>query len=87
MTKVRLLSLLPTVFWGGHVGHAGVEVLQGHTVEIAASRPLEVYADGDPIAQLPVIVRALPGAVRALVPASHVEPLATVSPVLDRAPR
>jgi YegS/Rv2252/BmrU family lipid kinase len=87
MTKLRFLTLLPTVFWGGHVSHDGVEVLEGHTVEIAASRPLEVYADGDPIAQLPVTVRALPGAVRALVPASHVDPQAAASPVLDRAPR
>jgi diacylglycerol kinase family enzyme len=29
-----------------------------------------MYADGDPIAELPVTVRALPGAVRAIVPAS-----------------
>jgi YegS/Rv2252/BmrU family lipid kinase len=87
MSKLRLLSLLPTVFWGGHVGHAGVEILQGRSIEIAASRPLEVYADGDPIAELPAVVRALPGAVRALVPASSVEPLATASPVLTRSVR
>ena len=43
----------------------------GPAVEIAASRPLEVYADGDPIAELPACVRALPGAVRALVPADR----------------
>ena len=60
MTKLRFLRLLPTVFWGGHVNHAGVEVLQGRRVEIAASRPLEVYADGDPIADLPATVSALP---------------------------
>jgi YegS/Rv2252/BmrU family lipid kinase len=87
MTRLRFLRLLPTVFWGGHVNHAGVEILQGRHVEIAASRPLEVYADGDPIAHLPATVRALPGAVRALVPASPVEPLGWVgsdSPVLTR---
>jgi diacylglycerol kinase family enzyme len=28
-----------------------------------------MYADGDPIAELPVTVRALPGAVRVLMPA------------------
>jgi YegS/Rv2252/BmrU family lipid kinase len=84
MTKLRVLRLLPTVFWGGHVNHAGVEILQGRQVEIAASRPLEVYADGDPIAHLPASVRALPAAVRALVPASPVEPRAPASPVLTR---
>ncbi len=84
MTKLRFLRLLPTVFWGGHVNHAGVEILQGRRVEIASSRPLEIYADGDPIAHLPATVRALPGAVRTLVPASPVEPLAPASPVLTR---
>jgi YegS/Rv2252/BmrU family lipid kinase len=87
MTKLRFLRLLPTVFWGGHVNHAGVEILQGRRVEIAASRPLEVYADGDPIAYLPACVRALPGAVRAFVPAGPVAPLRWVgsdSPVLTR---
>jgi diacylglycerol kinase family enzyme len=28
-----------------------------------------MFADGDPIAELPVTVRALPGAIRAIVPA------------------
>lgn len=87
MTKLRFLRLLPTVFWGGHVHHAGVEVLQGRSIEIAASRPFEVYADGDPIASLPVTVRAQPAAVRAIVPASRVDPLAAASPVLIRSPR
>lgn len=87
MTKLRFLRLLPTVFWGGHVNHAGVEVLQGRHVEIAASRPSEVYADGDPIAHLPASVHALPGAVRALVPASPVEPFAPASHILTRSTR
>ncbi len=87
MSRLRFLRLLPTVFWGGHVNHAGVEVLQGTSIEIAASRPLEVYADGDPIANLPATVRALPGAVRAVVPASPVEPLAAASHILTRSPR
>jgi YegS/Rv2252/BmrU family lipid kinase len=87
MTKLRVVRLLPTVFWGGHVNHAGVEVLQCRRIEIAASRRLEVYADGDPIADLPATVCALPGAVRTVVPASPVEPLAAASSVLDRAAR
>jgi YegS/Rv2252/BmrU family lipid kinase len=66
--KLRFLALLPTVFKGEHVQHAGVEVLRGATVEIAASRPFTMYADGDPIAELPVTVRALPGAIHVIVP-------------------
>jgi YegS/Rv2252/BmrU family lipid kinase len=66
--KARFLRLLPTVFKGEHVHHAGVEILRGATIEISASRPFTMYADGDPIADLPVTVRTLSGAVRAIVP-------------------
>jgi YegS/Rv2252/BmrU family lipid kinase len=68
-SKLRFLALLPTVFKGEHVRHGGVEILRGATIEIAASRPFTMYADGDPIAELPVTVRALPGAIRVLLPA------------------
>ena len=36
---------------------------------ISADRPFTMYADGDPIGELPVRVRALRGAVTMLVPA------------------
>ncbi|MGH2877650.1 MAG: diacylglycerol/lipid kinase family protein [Solirubrobacteraceae bacterium] len=68
--KARFLALLPTVFSGSHVRRAGIEVLRGREIEIAASRPFDLYADGDPIAPLPATIRVLPSAVRALVPAS-----------------
>jgi YegS/Rv2252/BmrU family lipid kinase len=67
--KLRFLRLLPTVFKGEHVGLDSVEVVRGATVQIAASRPFTLFADGDPIAELPVTIRALPGAIRAVVPA------------------
>jgi YegS/Rv2252/BmrU family lipid kinase len=69
--KLRFLRLLPTVFKGTHVQLDSVEVVRGATIEIAASRPFTMYADGDPIAELPVTVRTLPGAIRAIVPATH----------------
>ena len=42
--------------------------LRAREVEISADRPFTMYADGDPIAELPVTVRALPRAVRVIVP-------------------
>jgi YegS/Rv2252/BmrU family lipid kinase len=66
--KHRFLRLLPTVFKGQHVGLDNVEVLRSATARISASRPFTMYADGDPIAELPVLVRTLPGAVRVIVP-------------------
>jgi YegS/Rv2252/BmrU family lipid kinase len=66
--KGRFLRLLPTVFKGQHVRQPNVRVLRGREVMISADRPFTMYADGDPIADLPVTVRALPAAVRVLVP-------------------
>jgi diacylglycerol kinase family enzyme len=45
-----------------------VEVVRCARVRIDADRPFTMYADGDPIAELPAEVRALPGAVHALTP-------------------
>jgi diacylglycerol kinase family enzyme len=44
-------------------------VLRGAEVRISADRPFTVYADGDPIGTLPCTVRAVPDAVRMLLPA------------------
>jgi YegS/Rv2252/BmrU family lipid kinase len=64
-----LLRTLPRAFKGTHVRSPSVEVLRGAEVRIAADRPFTVYADGDPIAELPVVVRAVPGALKVLLPA------------------
>jgi YegS/Rv2252/BmrU family lipid kinase len=69
MSKRRFLfSFLPKVFKGGHIEEPEVTVHRSARVEISADRPFTMYADGDPIAELPVTVTALPGAVRVLVP-------------------
>lgn len=67
--KLRFLRLLPTVFKGEHVKQPGVEVVRAAEITVEADRPFTVYADGDPIAQLPATIRIRPGAVKVLVPA------------------
>jgi YegS/Rv2252/BmrU family lipid kinase len=66
--KGRFVRLLPGVFKGEHVHEATVEVARAMQLTIAADRPFTLYADGDPIAELPVTLRVLPAAVRVLVP-------------------
>jgi YegS/Rv2252/BmrU family lipid kinase len=66
--KLRFLRLLPTVFAGEHVRQRNVEVLRAREVQISAERPFTVYADGDPLGELPITVRALPAAANVLVP-------------------
>lgn len=64
----RYLLLAPTVFRGAHVKQPNVEVLRAARARISASRPFTIYADGDPVGQLPVTVGVKPEAVRVLVP-------------------
>jgi YegS/Rv2252/BmrU family lipid kinase len=65
----RFLANLPRVFKGTHVQEPSVQVVRAREVAVAADRPFVMYADGDPIGELPLRVRALRGAVSVLVPA------------------
>ncbi|MGK2955702.1 MAG: diacylglycerol/lipid kinase family protein [Solirubrobacterales bacterium] len=66
--KLRFLMDLPKVFRGTHVKNEEVESWQATSLEIRASRPLTVYADGDPLTELPAKVRVLPSALYMIVP-------------------
>jgi YegS/Rv2252/BmrU family lipid kinase len=69
MSRWRFLSsVLPRVFKGTHVELPAVRVFRAAEVTISADRPFTMYADGDPIADLPVRVRAVKGAVSVIVP-------------------
>jgi YegS/Rv2252/BmrU family lipid kinase len=63
-----LTKILPKVFNGSHVREPSVHVFRAAEVAISADRPFTMYADGDPIGDLPLRVRALRGAVTMLVP-------------------
>jgi YegS/Rv2252/BmrU family lipid kinase len=69
--RLRFLRLLPTVFRGTHVRLPNVRVIRARKVSFAANRPFTVFADGDPVGELPITIETLPGAVRTLVPASY----------------
>lgn len=66
--KLRFLANLPRVFKGTHVDLPAVHVFRAAEVAISADRPFTMYADGDPIGELPLRIRALRGAVTILTP-------------------
>jgi YegS/Rv2252/BmrU family lipid kinase len=68
-SRAGLVRLLAKVFRGTHVDAPGVSVRRAAEVTVSADRPFTVYADGDPIAGLPVTLRAVPAALKVLVPA------------------
>jgi len=66
--RFRFVSNLPKVFKGTHVNEPEVQVFRAARLEISASRPFPVYADGEHITDLPVSLRVLPRALSVLVP-------------------
>jgi diacylglycerol kinase family enzyme len=68
VSKLSFLANLPKVFGGTHVTLPSVHVFRAAEVRISADRPFTMYADGDPIGELPVRVRALPGAITIITP-------------------
>lgn len=67
-SRRRLVSQVPRVFRGTHVANPEIEMLRARSVAVRADRPFTIYADGDPIADLPATVSVLPRALRVLVP-------------------
>jgi YegS/Rv2252/BmrU family lipid kinase len=68
--KLRLASNLPKVYKGTHIGEDYVRVFRAPRLELSASRPFPVYADGEHLTDLPVSLRLLPRALSVLVPPS-----------------
>jgi YegS/Rv2252/BmrU family lipid kinase len=67
-SRLRYLRGLPRVFNGSHLKDPAVRVVQAREITFSADRPFTAYADGDPIAELPVTVRVLPGTLRVVAP-------------------
>jgi YegS/Rv2252/BmrU family lipid kinase len=69
VSRLRFLTrVLPRAFNGTLLELPGVHCFRAAEVVISADRPFEMYADGDPIGELPLRLRAVPGAVQMLVP-------------------
>jgi YegS/Rv2252/BmrU family lipid kinase len=66
--KLRYLSNLPKVFKGTHIDNEEVRVVRAPRLELSASRPFAVYADGEHLTDLPASLRVLPRALSVLVP-------------------
>jgi YegS/Rv2252/BmrU family lipid kinase len=66
--KLRFLRNLPKVFKGTHVEEDEVRVFRAPHLELSASRPFPVYADGEHLTDLPATLRVLPRALSVIVP-------------------
>ncbi|HEX6666571.1 MAG TPA: diacylglycerol kinase family protein [Solirubrobacterales bacterium] len=69
VSKWKFVSNLPKVFKGTHVEADEVQVFRASHLELSASRPFPVYADGEHLTDLPASLRVLPQALSVIVPA------------------
>ena len=47
ISRLKILTLFISVFWGGHVGLKGVTILRGKSIHIEPGRPVYQHADGE----------------------------------------
>lgn len=66
--KLRFVGNLPKVFKGTHVENEEVRIVRARSLELSASRPFAVYADGEHLTDLPASLRVLPKALSVLAP-------------------
>jgi YegS/Rv2252/BmrU family lipid kinase len=66
--RLRFVGNLPKVFKGTHVDEDEVRVFRASQLELTASRPFPVYADGEHLTDLPASLRILPRALSVLAP-------------------
>lgn len=64
--RARFISRLPSVYRGTHTRHPEVVTTRGRVVTIEA-QGVEAYADGEPLATLPITARVLPGALKVML--------------------
>jgi YegS/Rv2252/BmrU family lipid kinase len=69
-SRLHFLRGLPKVFKGTHLADPNIELFRAAELHVDAERPFAIYADGDPIGMTPATIRAVPQALRVLVPAS-----------------
>ena len=66
-----LLRAFPRVFHGSHVYLTGIDSLRGKEMLIRSETPGDIYADGERIGPLPVILRAIPHALAVIRPTQN----------------
>ena len=62
-----VLRMFLTAYSGAHVGHSAVRVVQTRTLQIASDDPLWIFADGEPVCEIPAKIEVVPGALRVKV--------------------
>jgi YegS/Rv2252/BmrU family lipid kinase len=63
-----LFGLMPKIFKGSHLSEPNWHVWRGTSIELSSDRPFTIYADGDPIGEVPARVEVDQRCLRVIVP-------------------
>ena len=67
VSRWTVLRMFLSAYSGAHVGHSAVRVVQTRTLQIESDDPLWIFADGEPMCEIPAKIEVVPGALRVKV--------------------
>jgi diacylglycerol kinase (ATP) len=70
LNKLKLLSLLPTVYQGNHTRFSEVKIYRVENITVESDTTLILYGDGEAICSTPLFVEIIPQALRVIVPSN-----------------
>ena len=68
VSRLRFVADFRKVFAGRHVDGTDVTETKVREVVVDSAEPFVVYADGDPLTELPATIRVIPESLRIVVP-------------------
>ena len=67
VSRWTVLRMFLRAYSGAHVGHSAVRVVQTRTLQIESDDSLWIFADGEPVCEIPAKIEVVPGALKVKV--------------------
>lgn len=67
VSRWTVLRMFLSAYSGAHVGHSAVRVVQTRTLQIESDDSLWIFADGEPMCEVPAKIEVVPGALKVKV--------------------
>jgi len=67
VSRWTVLRMFLRAYSGAHVGHSAVRIVQTRALQIESDDPLWIFADGEPMCEIPAMIEVVPGALKVRV--------------------
>ena len=67
VSRWTVLRMFLSAYSGAHVGHSAVRIVQTRTLQIESDDSLWIFADGEPVCEIPAKIEVVPGALKVKV--------------------